>query len=76
MMNFSLRFLTDQLATFSNTKSFSVKTTNNDRTSHKAVMSALEVIGFSKEEINSIYQILASILLLVSYRMDCCINVD
>lgn len=30
-------------------------------------MSALEVIGFSKEEINSIYQILAAILLLVSY---------
>ncbi|XP_043994759.1 unconventional myosin-Ig [Gambusia affinis] len=39
-------------------------TSNNDRTSHKAVMSALAVIGFSKEEITSIYQILAAILLL------------
>uniref|UniRef100_A0A3B3WBE9 Myosin IG n=1 Tax=Poecilia mexicana TaxID=48701 RepID=A0A3B3WBE9_9TELE len=39
-------------------------TSNNDRSSHKAVMSALEVIGFSKEEITSIYQILAAILLL------------
>lgn len=28
-------------------------------------MSALEVIGFTKEEVDSIYQILASILLLV-----------
>lgn len=47
-----------------------LKTSNNDRSSHKAVMSALEVIGFSEEEINSIYQILASILLLVSYSID------
>ncbi|XP_047239667.1 unconventional myosin-Ig isoform X1 [Girardinichthys multiradiatus] len=39
-------------------------TSNNDRSNHKAVMSALEVIGFSKEEISSIYQILAAILLL------------
>ncbi|XP_007560097.2 unconventional myosin-Ig isoform X1 [Poecilia formosa] len=39
-------------------------TSNNDRSSHKAVMSALEVIGFSKEEITSIYRILAAILLL------------
>uniref|UniRef100_A0A3B5QEM9 Myosin IG n=2 Tax=Xiphophorus maculatus TaxID=8083 RepID=A0A3B5QEM9_XIPMA len=39
-------------------------TSNNDRSSHKAVMSALEVIGFSKEEITTIYQILAAILLL------------
>uniref|UniRef100_A0A8C3AU47 Myosin IG n=1 Tax=Cyclopterus lumpus TaxID=8103 RepID=A0A8C3AU47_CYCLU len=38
----------------------------NDRSSHRAVMSALEVIGFSPEEINSIYQILASILLLLT----------
>lgn len=44
----------------------SYKTSNNDRTSHKAVMNALEVIGFSKEEIDSVFQILASILLLVS----------
>ncbi|XP_061616421.1 unconventional myosin-Ig isoform X3 [Phyllopteryx taeniolatus] len=37
-------------------------TCNNDHSSHKAVVHALEVIGFSKEEIQSIYQILASIL--------------
>uniref|UniRef100_A0A665W6Q1 Unconventional myosin-Ig-like n=1 Tax=Echeneis naucrates TaxID=173247 RepID=A0A665W6Q1_ECHNA len=45
-------------------------TSNNDRTSHKAVISALEVIGFSKEEINSIYQILASILLLGNLQFE------
>nr|XP_057903496.1 unconventional myosin-Ig isoform X2 [Doryrhamphus excisus] len=45
------------------TKEGSTSTTsNNDHASHKAVMNALEVIGFSKEEILSIYQILASIL--------------
>ncbi len=59
------------LLNFSNTKSLFLKTSNNDRSSHKAVMSALEVIGFSKEEISSIYQILSSILLLVSYNTDC-----
>ncbi|XP_039978174.1 unconventional myosin-Ig isoform X1 [Xiphias gladius] len=45
-------------------------TSNNDRMSHKAVMSALEVIGFSKVEINSIYQILASILLLGNVQFE------
>uniref|UniRef100_A0A8C4DV06 Myosin IG n=1 Tax=Dicentrarchus labrax TaxID=13489 RepID=A0A8C4DV06_DICLA len=45
-------------------------TSNNDRSSHKAVMSALEVIGFTKEEINSIYQILASILLLGNMQFE------
>uniref|UniRef100_A0A665W6S2 Unconventional myosin-Ig-like n=1 Tax=Echeneis naucrates TaxID=173247 RepID=A0A665W6S2_ECHNA len=34
------------------------------------VISALEVIGFSKEEINSIYQILASILLLGNLQFE------
>lgn len=43
------------------------QTTNNDRASHRAVMSALEVIGFSREEINAICHILATILLLVRY---------
>lgn len=42
-----------------------LKTSNNDRSNHKAVMNALGVIGFSEGEIESIYQILASILLLV-----------
>lgn len=41
------------------------QTSNNDRVSHKAVMSALVVIGFSEDEIRSIYQVLASILHLV-----------
>uniref|UniRef100_A0A8D0CSX8 Myosin IG n=1 Tax=Sander lucioperca TaxID=283035 RepID=A0A8D0CSX8_SANLU len=45
-------------------------TSNNDRSSHKAVMSALGVIGFSNEEINSIYQILASILLLGNVQFE------
>ncbi|XP_063755337.1 unconventional myosin-Ig isoform X2 [Eleginops maclovinus] len=45
-------------------------TSNNDRSSHKAVMSALEVIGFSKEEISSIYQVLAAILLLGNLQFE------
>ncbi|XP_023262040.1 unconventional myosin-Ig-like [Seriola lalandi dorsalis] len=45
-------------------------TSNNDRSSHRAVMSALEVIGFSEEEITSIYQILASILLLGNVQFE------
>ncbi|KAM7373478.1 hypothetical protein PAMP_008326 [Pampus punctatissimus] len=45
-------------------------TSNNDRNSHKAVMSALQVIGFSKEEIQSIYQILATILLLGNIQFE------
>uniref|UniRef100_A0A668TIU5 Myosin motor domain-containing protein n=1 Tax=Oreochromis aureus TaxID=47969 RepID=A0A668TIU5_OREAU len=45
-------------------------TSNNDRSSHKAVLSALEVIGFSKEEINSVYQILATILLLGNMQFE------
>uniref|UniRef100_A0A3Q1HM39 Uncharacterized protein n=1 Tax=Anabas testudineus TaxID=64144 RepID=A0A3Q1HM39_ANATE len=48
----------------------SASTSNNDRSSHKAVMNALEVIGFSKEEINSIYQILASILHLGNVQFE------
>nr|XP_046273402.1 unconventional myosin-Ig isoform X1 [Scatophagus argus] len=47
-----------------------ITTSNNDRSSHKAVMNALEVIGFSPEEINSIYQILASILLLGNIQFE------
>ncbi|KAG7219401.1 hypothetical protein INR49_002833 [Caranx melampygus] len=38
-------------------------TSNNDRSSHRAVMSALEVIGFSQEEIHSIYQTVSKTLL-------------
>ncbi|XP_041867882.1 unconventional myosin-Ig isoform X2 [Melanotaenia boesemani] len=45
-------------------------TSNNDRVSHKAVMSALEVIGFSAEEISSVYQILATILLLGNIQFE------
>lgn len=43
-----------------------LQTSNNDRSGHRAVMSALGVIGFSQEEIKAVYQILASILLLVT----------
>uniref|UniRef100_A0A8C6PSS7 Myosin IG n=2 Tax=Nothobranchius furzeri TaxID=105023 RepID=A0A8C6PSS7_NOTFU len=47
-------------------------TSNNDRMNHKAVMSALDAIGFLPEEIRSINQILASILHLgnVSFASD------
>ncbi|KAM6959502.1 unconventional myosin-Ig [Aplochiton taeniatus] len=45
-------------------------TFNDDRCSHKAVLSALKVIGFSEEEINSIYKILATILLLGNLRFE------
>ncbi|KAM9838654.1 unconventional myosin-Ig [Aulostomus maculatus] len=45
-------------------------TSNNDRCGHKAVLSALDIIGFSKEEINTIYQILASILLLGNVQFE------
>uniref|UniRef100_A0A8D0CQZ9 Myosin IG n=1 Tax=Sander lucioperca TaxID=283035 RepID=A0A8D0CQZ9_SANLU len=58
------------LAENNNPNSFFLKTSNNDRSSHKAVMSALGVIGFSNEEINSIYQILASILLLGNVQFE------
>lgn len=47
-----------------------LQTSNNDRLGHRAVMSALAVIGFSQEEIKAIYQILASILLLVAPDTD------
>uniref|UniRef100_H2M014 Myosin IG n=1 Tax=Oryzias latipes TaxID=8090 RepID=H2M014_ORYLA len=46
------------------------QTSNNDRSNHKAVMSALDVIGFSNQEITSIYQILASILLLGNVQFE------
>uniref|UniRef100_A0AAX7SU27 Myosin IG n=1 Tax=Astatotilapia calliptera TaxID=8154 RepID=A0AAX7SU27_ASTCA len=49
---------------------FAFQTSNNDRSSHKAVLSALEVIGFSKEEITSVYQILATILLLGNMQFE------
>ncbi|XP_034016403.1 unconventional myosin-Ig [Thalassophryne amazonica] len=45
-------------------------TSNNDRSNHKAVMTALEVIGFSKEEIATVYRILATILLLGNVRFE------
>ncbi|XP_029918753.1 unconventional myosin-Ig [Myripristis murdjan] len=45
-------------------------TSSNDRSNHKAVMTALEVIGFSKEEIDSVYRILATILLLGNIQFE------
>uniref|UniRef100_A0A4W4HLI2 Myosin IG n=1 Tax=Electrophorus electricus TaxID=8005 RepID=A0A4W4HLI2_ELEEL len=41
-----------------------------DRSHHRAVMSALKVIGFSQEEINSIYKILATILHLGNLKFE------
>uniref|UniRef100_A0A8C5FP92 Myosin IG n=1 Tax=Gadus morhua TaxID=8049 RepID=A0A8C5FP92_GADMO len=37
---------------------------NSDQSSHRAVRTALKVIGFSEDEIESIYRVLATILLL------------
>ncbi|XP_061885544.1 unconventional myosin-Ig [Entelurus aequoreus] len=45
-------------------------TSFNDHSSHKAVMNALGVIGFSNHEILSIYQILASILHLGNVQFE------
>uniref|UniRef100_A0A4W5RCK2 Myosin IG n=1 Tax=Hucho hucho TaxID=62062 RepID=A0A4W5RCK2_9TELE len=45
-------------------------TSNNDRSSHKAVLSALNVIGFSEEEIHSIYRILGTILILGNLQFE------
>ncbi|XP_061839186.1 unconventional myosin-Ig [Nerophis lumbriciformis] len=45
-------------------------TSLNDHSSHKAVTHALGVIGFSKQEILSIYQILASILHLGNVQFE------
>uniref|UniRef100_A0AAY5ETL6 Myosin motor domain-containing protein n=1 Tax=Electrophorus electricus TaxID=8005 RepID=A0AAY5ETL6_ELEEL len=42
----------------------------DDRSHHRAVMSALKVIGFSQEEINSIYKILATILHLGNLKFE------
>uniref|UniRef100_A0A8L0DT84 Myosin IG n=1 Tax=Oncorhynchus mykiss TaxID=8022 RepID=A0A8L0DT84_ONCMY len=46
------------------------KTSNNDRYSHNAVLSALNVIGFSEEEIHSIYRILGTILILGNLQFE------
>uniref|UniRef100_A0A8K9WMJ5 Myosin IG n=1 Tax=Oncorhynchus mykiss TaxID=8022 RepID=A0A8K9WMJ5_ONCMY len=45
-------------------------TSNNDRYSHNAVLSALNVIGFSEEEIHSIYRILGTILILGNLQFE------
>uniref|UniRef100_A0A8C3ATY2 Myosin IG n=1 Tax=Cyclopterus lumpus TaxID=8103 RepID=A0A8C3ATY2_CYCLU len=62
----SLHLQNDPAAYIYTKEGAATATSSNDRSSHRAVMSALEVIGFSPEEINSIYQILASILLLLT----------
>ncbi|XP_074543225.1 unconventional myosin-Ig isoform X2 [Halichoeres trimaculatus] len=64
-------YLQDDPAFYTYTREGAETTTsNNDSASHKAVMCALSVIGFSQEEINSIYQILASILLLGNLQFE------
>uniref|UniRef100_A0A673Y2Q7 Myosin IG n=1 Tax=Salmo trutta TaxID=8032 RepID=A0A673Y2Q7_SALTR len=45
-------------------------TSNNDRSSHNAVLSALNVIGFSEEEIHSIYRILGTVLILGNLQFE------
>lgn len=40
---------------------------SNDGGCHKAVLSALKVIGFTQDEIDSIYKIIGTILLLVGH---------
>uniref|UniRef100_A0A8C8CU33 Myosin motor domain-containing protein n=1 Tax=Oncorhynchus tshawytscha TaxID=74940 RepID=A0A8C8CU33_ONCTS len=45
-------------------------TSNNDRSNHRAVLSALQVIGFSEEEIDSIYRILGTILILGNLQFE------
>ncbi|XP_068616151.1 unconventional myosin-Id-like, partial [Brachionichthys hirsutus] len=52
------------LYTFTKQGVTATKSNNSDRSNHEAVLNALQVIGFSQEEIQSVYQILASILLL------------
>uniref|UniRef100_A0A8C3AW12 Myosin IG n=1 Tax=Cyclopterus lumpus TaxID=8103 RepID=A0A8C3AW12_CYCLU len=66
----SLHLQNDPAAYIYTKEGAATATSSNDRSSHRAVMSALEVIGFSPEEINSIYQILASILLLGDVRFE------
>uniref|UniRef100_A0A8C7DGA6 Myosin IG n=1 Tax=Oncorhynchus kisutch TaxID=8019 RepID=A0A8C7DGA6_ONCKI len=45
-------------------------TSYNDRYSHNTVLSALNVIGFSEEEIHSIYRILGTILILGNLQFE------
>ncbi|KAJ7991900.1 hypothetical protein DPEC_G00288660 [Dallia pectoralis] len=42
----------------------------NDRSSHKGVLNALKVIGFTENEINSIYKILGTILILGNLQFE------
>ncbi|KAK7909301.1 hypothetical protein WMY93_013985 [Mugilogobius chulae] len=57
--------LQDDPALYTYTREGAAATTsNNDRSSHKAVLYALQVIGFTEEEISSIYETLGTILLL------------
>uniref|UniRef100_A0A8C7F6Y0 Myosin IG n=1 Tax=Oncorhynchus kisutch TaxID=8019 RepID=A0A8C7F6Y0_ONCKI len=53
------------------TRDGAVATTSyNDRYSHNTVLSALNVIGFSEEEIHSIYRILGTILILGNLQFE------
>ncbi|KAM8840683.1 unconventional myosin-Ig isoform 2-T2 [Spinachia spinachia] len=66
----SLHLQNDPAAFIYTKEGAATATSNKDRASHKAVMSALAVIGFSEEEINSVYQILACILLLGNLQFE------
>uniref|UniRef100_A0AAV2JJC8 Myosin motor domain-containing protein n=1 Tax=Knipowitschia caucasica TaxID=637954 RepID=A0AAV2JJC8_KNICA len=58
-------FLENDPALYTYTREGAAATTSyNDRSSHRAVLSALQVIGFTEEEIHTVYETLATILLL------------
>ncbi|XP_076864280.1 unconventional myosin-Ig [Brachyhypopomus gauderio] len=54
--------------TYTSQGALAMTSSTDDRSRHRAVMSALKVISFSEEEISSIYKILATILHLGNVR--------
>ncbi|TSK28291.1 Unconventional myosin-Ig [Bagarius yarrelli] len=60
----SLHLNNDPSEYFYTKQGSSVTVSGDDRQSYREVMNALQVIGFSQEEVDSIYKILATILLL------------
>lgn len=79
MNNITMRNVPYSFFSFSQSLSFSFsksssQASNNDSLCHKAVMAALKVIGFTAEEISSIYKILSTILHLVSPTL-CALNI-
>ncbi|MBN3300746.1 MYO1G protein, partial [Amia calva] len=46
------------------------QTSNDDRSSHKAVLSAMKVIGFSPQEVDTVYRVLGTILHLGNVQFE------